>query len=320
MKKDGLSVGVLKHTPHEISPDISGKDTDRFYNAGADFVFGHDPAQGFARIPGALLSLPQALEHFPGGLDLILVEGHKGSGVPAFWLYQGAPAVPSPQDTAGAKSAVSREDPKYIDKFLAFVRSEIEDFHSRRLVRAGLLVGGKSSRMGSPKALLEVDGVSFVSRSLELLGEITAGAVLLGKCVLPTDLKDADRLPDVPGVMGPMAGMLAAFRWDPCAAWVISAVDMPLMGREAWAWLLGQRRPGVWAVMPRKGAKVEATGACYEPMIFRHIEALASQGEFRLQRIAEHPKVITPEIPAGISHAWRNVNTPEDWRDITSRS
>jgi molybdopterin-guanine dinucleotide biosynthesis protein A len=64
------------------------------------------------------------------------------------------------------------------------------------------------------------------------------------------------------------------------------------------------------------GSKAEATGACYEPMIFQYVEALSKEGIFALRAIAEHPKVVTPEIPHTIAYAWKNVNTPEDWKNI----
>jgi molybdopterin-guanine dinucleotide biosynthesis protein A len=93
---------------------------------------------------------------------------------------------------------------------------------------------------------------------------------------------------------------------------------MPFMNEEAWQWVLSQRKPGVWAVMPRrKGSEtVEATGACYEPEIFDYAGSLAQKGILRLQSIADHPKVITPVIPKKLEQAWKNVNTPEEWNEI----
>jgi molybdopterin-guanine dinucleotide biosynthesis protein A len=61
---------------------------------------------------------------------------------------------------------------------------------------------------------------------------------------------------------------------------------------------------------------VETTGAVYEPMIFAHVESLARKGTERLQEIALHPKVLTPVIPGSLAHAWKNINTPADFRKI----
>ena len=80
---------------------------------------------------------------------------------------------------------------------------------------------------------------------------------------------------------------------------------MPLMRKDAWEWLLSQRKPGIWAVLPKiKGSKgVETTVVVYEPMIFEHIESLAGNGNSKLQDIAAHPRGITPIIPKSLTEA-----------------
>ena len=57
--------------------------------------------------------------------------------------------------------------------------------------------------------------------------------------------------------------------------------------------------------------------SCYEPMIFPLIESLAGIGDFRLCRVADHPKALKPLIPEELERAFTNVNTPEDWRLIS---
>ena len=42
------------------------------------------------------------------------------------------------------------------------------------------------------------------------------------------------------------------------------------------------------------------------------LEELADQGNFSLSAIAKRPKVISPEVPAELASAWRNINTPAD--------
>jgi molybdenum cofactor guanylyltransferase len=319
LKRDGLYVGILKHTTHHsLSLDMEGKDTDRFYKVGADFVFAHDTVQGFARYPHKDAGLHDALKHFPSGLDLIIVEGHKDSMIPRIWLELKASGDLQVRGQKDVIAVLFRDDEHYIEKFLGFIHEELEKCRLNRPVRAGLLVGGKSSRMGRSKALLEIGGKTLIERSFDTLSRITESATVLGSTVLPVSLRNAERLPDVPGIWGPMAGMLSAFRWVPESAWLMSAVDMPFMDDEAWNWLLGQRRPGVWAVLPRlqQGAAAETAGACYEPMIFEYVESLAFKGILKLQMIARHPKVITPIIPESLRYAWKNINTPEEWKEV----
>ena len=319
LKREGLYVGLLKHTSHHrLSLDGEGKDSERFYRAGVDFVFAHDAHQGFARFPLQDAGLPDALAHFPKGLDIVLVEGHKNSDIRGIWI------LPDGRKTGehnirerASREVIRRDDPKYFEKVMGYIHHEIGSFHSGRSLMAGLLVGGRSRRMGTPKAMLKIREETLVERSFNTLAGVASRALFLGSAELPGHLGSADRLADTAGVEGPMAGILSAFRWAPESAWIVSAVDMPFMDTKAWKWVLDQRRPGVWAVLPllKSGAKAETMAACYEPMIFGCVESLARNGIRTLQKLTDHPKVITPLVPESLSHAWKNVNTSQEWKE-----
>ncbi len=316
LKREGLYVGVLKQTSHHrLDLDREGKDTDRFFKGGAEIVLACDPHQCFARYPQKDGGLFDALRRFPSGLDLILVEGFRDSSLPGVRIEKGTKRKAHPAGATPGRIVLYRRDPGYLGGFLDYIHSTLVTFHSERPLRAGLLIGGRSRRMGRPKALLRINGETLVEKSVGALLAVAGGAVLLGPGEVPASLDTVPRIPDAPAAAGPMGGMLGAFRWDPQSAWIISAVDMPLMEENAWRWLLDQRRPGAWAVLPRLSGKrhVETTGGCYEPMIFGHIESLAARGKVRLQEIAMHPKVLSPRVPDAIAHAWKNVNTPEEW-------
>lgn len=313
LKRQGLAVGVVKHAHHELMCDRRGKDTDRFYRAGADHVFAHDDEQGFARFPMPMGALPDALARLPRGLDLVLVEGHKGVGIARITLEEGRGKK---KGSSGARFTLYREDPACLESFLSVISSLLAQWHLRRRVHAGLLMGGRSSRMGRPKGLLRAGGRTLLERTFATLSDVTHHTVLIGQGDLPAALGHEIRLADVQGVPGPLGGMLAAFRWAPDCAWIITAVDMPFMSVEACRWLLKQRRPGAWAVLPRlsDNGRVEATAALYEPMIFDYAESLAQRGVSALQAIGDHPKAIKPLVPSELAPQWRNVNTMEQWK------
>lgn len=319
LKGEGLYVGLLKHTSHHrLSLDGEGKDSERFYRAGADFVFAHDVHQGFARFPFQDAGLSDALAHFPKGLDIVLVEGHKDSDITGIWIMPGDKKDERHKVAPGTtREVIFRGDPKYFEKVMRYIHQEIGTFHSCRALMAGLLVGGRSRRMGTSKAMLRIGEETLVERSFKTLAKVSARALFLGSAELTGHLGGADRLADADGVEGPMAGILTAFRWAPDKTWIISAVDMPFMDTKAWKWVLDQRRPGVWAVLPllKSGAKAETMAACYEPMIFGYVEYLAGKGIRTLQKLTDHPKVITPMVPESLSHAWKNINTAREWEE-----
>jgi molybdopterin-guanine dinucleotide biosynthesis protein A len=118
-------------------------------------------------------------------------------------------------------------------------------------VYGGILIGGGSTRMGMPKHLLRAGQRTFLELVVAALEPCVSQLVLLGAGELPDKCAQLTRLPDPPDIAGPLAGMLAAMRWNPDVAWLFAACDMPLVTPAAVAWLLEQRSPERVAVLPR---------------------------------------------------------------------
>ncbi len=182
-------------------------------------------------------------------------------------------------------------------------------------VWACVLIGGRSSRMGRPKHLIkDREGVTWLARTVALLGPLVDGIVLSGGGEVPTGLESISRLPDIPGPAGPVAGILAAMRWQPAVSWLVVACDMPDISEKALSWLLARRRPGIWGTLPRarENGPVEPLLAHYDLRCRILIEDLVRHGGLRIGAVAESPKIETPPVPDHLLASWRNVNTPED--------
>jgi len=78
LKERGWSVGVIKHTYHEVDLDTPGKDTARFTAAGSRAT-ALVTAQGMAlyRPEAADMDLETVAEEFFTGFDLVIAEGYK---------------------------------------------------------------------------------------------------------------------------------------------------------------------------------------------------------------------------------------------------
>ncbi|MFO7905901.1 MAG: NTP transferase domain-containing protein [Pirellulaceae bacterium] len=96
------------------------------------------------------------------------------------------------------------------------------------------------------------------------------------------------------------------------ASWLVAPCDMTGLTAEALSWLAGQRRPGVWAVMPkdRKQGVSQPLLAVYDMRIRPRLESLLEADRPRLRMLAGTPRVLSPRIPDQHAGAWRDVDVP----------
>ena len=172
-----------------------------------------------------------------------------------------------------------------------------------------VLIGGKSSRMGCAKHLIIKNNRTWLERTAEKLSMVCDQVVIAGA----GDVPECSwlRLSDVPGAVGPLAGILAAARWHPWATLLACACDQPDLEVEALNWLLKERRPGTWAVLPKIGERIEPLLALYDFRIGETLEKGLRRKNMRLCQITINPKVKVIPPPVHLHGSWRNVNCPE---------
>ena len=309
----GLAVAVVKHDAHGIDIDRPGKDSDRFFQAGAD-VLVQGPDQSFFRthrVDGGDDWAP-AMVDLASRCDLVLVEGHKSTDLPKVWLLGENETAPPPEVTN--ISAVLPWNCDRVGEVGAIAESYLTRKWLATPVYGCVLIGGRSTRMGTPKHLLPKGGKTWLETTAELMSHHCRQTVISGTGDVPDSLAACPRLPDVPNAAGPMSGILAAMRWAPHASCLVAACDLPDMTEEALSWLLSTRTPGVWATVPRLPGsdRSEPLLAHYDFRSRRLFEDLALRGSFRLGAIASYPKVASPVVPPHLASSWHNVNAPGD--------
>ncbi len=309
LRRRGLAVAVVKHDVHQLEVDRPGKDSDRLFQAGAD-VFLHG-GEHFCRMHDERhVSLHRQLAMLERYYDLVLVEGYKHTPLPKIWLT-GADDAPPPPSVPGIIACWPRDDRRPA-RLLEFLDTWLPERQRQVPVWGCILIGGGSRRMGRPKHLLRhADGTTWLARLAGEMAPLVEGVVVSGSGTVPDSLANLIRLPDVPGGKGPLAGIIAAFRWQPTATWLVAACDLPDCHRRAMAWLLGQRRPGIWGIMPRTD-RPQPLLAWYDFRTASLFEELVASGAPRPSLMADHPRIATPAVPADLAGAWRNCNTPAD--------
>ena len=161
--------------------------------------------------------------------------------------------------------------------------------------------------MGRPKHLLAAsDGRTWVETIVSVVKPLAGQVVLLGKGEVPRSLLGLPVLRDVEDQQGPLAGIMAAMRWRPDVSWLFLSCDTPGVSAEALRWLLANRKPGVWAVLPRRADSgvVEPFPGWYDFRSRCFLETCRGPAA-----LAGCAKAATPPIPKNLASAWTNVNT-----------
>jgi molybdopterin-guanine dinucleotide biosynthesis protein MobB len=308
----GLRVAALKHDAHGVEVDREGKDSDRLFRAGANVLL-RSPGEAFARWHG--LDPTAALDLLAAEHDLVLLEGHKDTPFPKVWLATEAdPDAPAGLDDV---RAVLPWGGARADALERLTTEFVREHHATRARLGGVLLGGTGARTGRPKHVLEYRGRTFMEHAVAAVAPHVAEVVLLGGAEVPPALAALRRLPDPPGLDGPLSGLLAALRWAPTAVWVVVPCDVPLLGADAVGWLLSCRRPGVRIVLPHDAAgRPEPLFAVWEPQARPLLERIALAGGGPAA-VAGEPGVATPPIPEALAPMLRNVNTPEELASIS---
>jgi molybdopterin-guanine dinucleotide biosynthesis protein A len=168
-----------------------------------------------------------------------------------------------------------------------------------------LLVGGASTRFGSPKAFARIDGETLAERAWRTLGEACDERIAVGKHADGLDLP-FDLLDDGTDVRAPIAGVVAGLGAAKHDLVVIIPVDMPRLTREALHELADACRDiAVPPTGPLPGA--------YRRTALPTLERALAAGELSLRDAIRDLDVVTVDLDASVL---LNVNTQDDVRGL----
>ena len=110
-------------------------------------------------------------------------------------------------------------------------------------LRGLVLAGGRSTRMGRDKAVLAYHGRDQLQVAFELLDEVAGPNFVSVRADQTSDPLRARYAQVIDGTLGvgPVAGILAALRTRPAAAWLVLACDLPFLDASTlWALIAGR--------------------------------------------------------------------------------
>ena len=181
-----------------------------------------------------------------------------------------------------------------------------------------VLTGGRSSRMGKEKALLEINGTPLVVRTVDLLQRVCSSVTIVGRPERYAAFGYAG-IADEQADSGPLAGILAALTATASPWNVIVAVDMPYLSDEWLSYLISRARASpAQVVMPVSREGPEPLCAVYHRNAAAPIREAMGRGVLKVTRALEalaieriEPDEIEPFDLRGL--LFQNLNAPEDY-------
>jgi molybdopterin-guanine dinucleotide biosynthesis protein A len=177
-----------------------------------------------------------------------------------------------------------------------------------------VLAGGKSRRMGSDKALLELDGETQLSRAVALLADqvdrvfVSTHADQAGDAERSKFEQIVDRYED----MGPTAGILSAMDSNQEVSWLVLACDLPNIDDATIAYLVEHCSADhpVTAYVSVHDGLPEPLCAIYRPQSRAVIDGFVEQGIIcpRKMLIGSDTNLLAQPNPGAL----HNINSPED--------
>jgi molybdopterin-guanine dinucleotide biosynthesis protein A len=184
-----------------------------------------------------------------------------------------------------------------------------------------VLCGGRSTRMGTPKALLQFGPETMLQRVVRLLGTVVNPIVVVAARdqVLPELPEGTIIARDEREQRGPLEGLRAGLRALPETAEMayVTSCDVPLLAPGFAARMIELVNGYDIAVMEVDGFP-HPLSAVYRRATLPHVESLLAQDKLRpvflfdavrTRRVkAEEMRSVDPELKT-----LRNLNTPEDY-------
>jgi molybdopterin-guanine dinucleotide biosynthesis protein A len=179
-------------------------------------------------------------------------------------------------------------------------------------VKGLVLVGGKSTRMGTDKSELNYFGKPQKEVVKELLENSHLDTFYSVEKVSEKDVEVSKEIHDKFLNLGPFGGICSAFQKDPNAAWFVLATDVPFVNDEIIKLVLQKRNPSkVATAIKGKGKEFpEPLITIYEPKAYPILLQYLAQGYSCPRKMLINSDVEIVEVEDDFI---RNINTPEEF-------
>ena len=186
-------------------------------------------------------------------------------------------------------------------------------------ITGAILAGGKSSRMGQDKALLEYEGKPLIQHVAEALQSVFKNAIIISDRGKRYKFLGLPVYEDIYKKCGPLGGIHVAFARTKTEKIFVASCDLPLLSSETVLNIVTWPQPGD-VVVVRCGRSIQPLCGVYSRKCFPILEQHLKRGQLSVLRFLEDLStvVVAPQAAATREgkDAASNINTPDDYHRL----
>lgn len=176
-----------------------------------------------------------------------------------------------------------------------------------------VLAGGKSRRMGTDKALIQLEEESLLQRMLNLLKPYCDQVFISSGKKVYNEFQQI-QIQDIYAGCGPISGLHACLKHSVNNWNLVVGVDIPFVNDEILRLLISAR--GEYdCIIPRHGSKIEPLIGLYHRNSVDVLEEMIHQGDYKLMDALSKLNVCYLDCTALLDQypkLFLNLNTPDD--------
>lgn len=181
-----------------------------------------------------------------------------------------------------------------------------------------ILSGGKSSRMGTEKGLVEYKGKALIEYSINALCSVCDELVISSG----NDCYSYLNIPIVGDEIencGPIGGIYSCMKAIPSDIYLVISCDVPNVTAQLFANLLNVLNQNEAVIPVDDNGKQQPLVACYASDCFTIFESELQEGKFKMMKLLSKLNVryypISKELNFKSANLFFNANTPEDLQE-----
>jgi molybdopterin-guanine dinucleotide biosynthesis protein A len=178
-----------------------------------------------------------------------------------------------------------------------------------------ILAGGKSSRMGTDKGFLKLNGKLFIEHIIAVLTPFVSEIIIVSNHPEYDNFK-VKRVPDFVENAGPLAGVYSGLLASKTENNLVLSCDIPLINSEILAELVRQIDDVSEIIQIESNGKTMPLISVYNQSCETVFSSLLNQGERRLRFAVNQCKVKNILLNKEQEKWVSNINTPEQLKEI----